>query len=665
MMWVTDAVGEIEFINKAYREFFSTTREELQAGKWQARLHPDDARAYITAFENAVAKHEPFSMEARARRADGEWRLLGSRAAPRLSAGGEFKGHVGLTADITDRKQHEEELIRARKEADAANLAKSCFLANMSHEIRTPMNGVIGMNQLLLETELTAEQRRYVEVAQTSGRSLLALIDNILDLSKVEAGKITLENRCFNLGRTVQDVVQPLRVLASAKGVDLDARISSKIPELLRGDALRLRQVLTNLTANALKFTERGGVTLDAELESLRDRKAMVRFMITDTGIGIRPDKIHALFSPFVQADNSTTRKYGGTGLGLTISKQLVEMMGGSIGVDSQEGRGSTFWFTAAFDQAVRGDCEPTADLRENAAELAGVSGRTRNREAGNGKPGHGERILVAEDNSTNREVILAQLKKLGYKAEAVINGAEAVEAVERGGFDMVLMDCHMPVMDGYEATRHIRQSLRSKIPIVALTASAMASDRIRCLDGGMDDYIAKPVGLPQLDGLLTKWIAESRAEKPAQGAEAPAGESSGEPAITVFDADSFLCRLMDDRELAGAVVKGFLADAPLQLKQLIARLDEDDVAGTKMQAHTLKGSAATVSAEALHAVALAMETAASAGQLDRCRDLLTSAIDEFERFKRTVEDDRWGSNANNNAGIETGIETGVGEDKR
>jgi CheY-like chemotaxis protein len=391
----------------------------------------------------------------------------------------------------------------------------------------------------------------------------------------------------------------------------------------------------------------------------------MVRFMITDTGIGIRPDKIHALFSPFVQADNSTTRKYGGTGLGLTISKQLVEMMGGSIGVDSQEGRGSTFWFTAAFDQAVRGDCEPTADLRENAAELAGVSGRTGNREAGDGKPGHGERILVAEDNSTNREVILAQLKKLGYKAEAVINGAEAVEAVERGGFDMVLMDCHMPVMDGYEATRHIRQSLRSKIPIVALTASAMASDRIRCLDGGMDDYIAKPVGLPQLDGLLTKWIAESRAEKPAQGAEAPAGEPTEEPAITVFDADSFLCRLMDDRELAGAVVKGFLADAPLQLKQLIARLDEDDVAGTKMQAHTLKGSAATVSAEALHAVALAMETAASAGQLDRCRDLLTSAIDEFEHFKRTVEDDRWGSNANNNAGIETGIETGVGEDKR
>ena len=468
IMWVTNADGGIRFINRATRDFFGTSYEQVEGGKWQMLLHPDDAPEYVGAFQRAVREHAPFRSEGRVRRADGEWRWVASYAEPRISPDGEFLGHVGLSPDITERKEaeqalqrseekfrqlaenirevfwvmppagnevlyvspayeqvwgrtcdsiyrnlaswvdsihpddrtkacslftaqtkgesveaefrirtpdgqekwirdrafpihdrsgqvvrvvgiaedvserkrYEAELIRAREGADAANRAKSSFLANMSHEIRTPMNGVLGMVQLLLMTDLTEEQREYVNVAQSSGRTLLALIDDILDLSKIEARKITLENLSVNLGDTVNEVVQGLRVQAAAKGLVLHARVSPEIPPSLRGDRRRLRQVLTNLAANAVKFTEHGEVTLEAALESQGAGKATVRFTITDTGIGIRPDQVAGLFSPFTQADASTTRKYGGTGLGLAISKQLVELMGGTIGVDSHEGHG-------------------------------------------------------------------------------------------------------------------------------------------------------------------------------------------------------------------------------------------------------------------------------------------------------------------------------------
>jgi PAS domain S-box-containing protein len=621
------AADAILYLSPAYEQIWGRTCESVYQNPmaWAEAIHPDDqekARALAT----KQLQGDPVENEYRILTPSGQEKWIRSRAFPIRNQDGELIRIVGTAEEITERKRIEEEMIQAREGADAANRAKSRFLANMSHEIRTPMNGVVGMNQLLLETDLTPEQRQYAEVAQESGRSLLSLIDDILDLSKIEAGKVTLENREFDLARTVQVALEILRAKANSKGIYIDSHVSHKIPSLLCGDAHRLRQVLTNLVANAIKFTEHGGITLTAELESRRGRTATVRFAIADTGIGINPNRIAALFSPFVQADTSTTRKYGGTGLGLTISKQLVEMMGGTIGANSQEDHGSTFWFTAVFEDLGSGGPQSGNNTRPTTVHAPHSPMRI----------GHGERVLVAEDNPTNRLVILAQLKKLGYKAEAVDNGALAVDAVLRGNYQLVMMDCEMPVMDGYEATRHIRLSVQSRIPIVALTANAMAADREKCLNAGMSDFLAKPLEIPRLAEVLARWLPDSGSDERVQDHK----EGSSEPAT--FASDSLMLRLLGDRELACTVLKGFLQDTPVQFDKLLARLGAKDVPGFRLLAHSLKGAAATVGAVALDLVALSMEAAGDGRRLDRCHELLHDAREEFDRFKSTVERERW-----------------------
>jgi CheY-like chemotaxis protein/HPt (histidine-containing phosphotransfer) domain-containing protein len=402
--------------------------------------------------------------------------------------------------------------------------------------------------------------------------------------------------------------------------------VAPDVPPLVQGDAHRLRQILTNLAANAVKFTEHGEVTFNVELMSECYGITTLRFDVIDTGIGIRPDQLTTLFLPFVQADTSTTRKYGGTGLGLTISKQLVELMGGKIGVNSREGQGSTFWFTAVFESVTAGERaragEPANDLAPRLETAIG----------------HGERILVAEDNLTNQFVVLAQLGKLGYKADAVINGAEAVEALKHGGYDLVLMDCEMPLMDGYEATRLIRKSLQLNIPIVALTADAMSSARERCLSEGMNDYLAKPLELPRLEEVLARWMPAARANALPE----PLPETPEDSTECTFDEEALLLRLMGDRELAGAIVNGFLDDFPIQLKNLHRLLSEGDARSVRLHAHALKGAAATVGAEELRSITSAIEEAGSAGSLNRCIELLPRAAKEFERFKTIVDRAGW-----------------------
>ena len=468
---------------------------------------PEDRQKIRFAFEKLISENIPYNLDLRCDRPDGEIRYLNSIGQAVYDVGGKTVKLYGAVMDITERKQIEAELVRQNRAleeaiavaraADSANQAKSDFLANMSHEIRTPMNAILSVAQLLELSELDDRQRGLLETLKSNGDRLLTLIDDILDLSKIEALEVQLNEGRFALDTLIQNLLASFSVQTQAKGLELTIDRSEDLPQWYIGDDFRLQQVLGNLINNAIKFTEQGHIKLrivpEVELQASSSSDIIVRFTVEDTGIGISPEQQEQLFQPFTQADTSTTRRYGGTGLGLTISRRIVELMGGEIGLESVLGQGSTFWFYVPLKIAPETEDFFAAEVSMPTSNTVSVDSLQQ------------VRILVVEDYPDNRDLILFMLETLGYKADSVTNGREAVERLSEQEYEIILMDCQMPELDGYQATKIIRQQKRHTT-IVGLTAHAMYGDRQKCLDAGMDDYLTKPINLNDLEMTIQKW---------------------------------------------------------------------------------------------------------------------------------------------------------------
>ncbi len=581
---------------------------------------------------------------------------------PEISSGDELESLADSFNRMNEALQKtQSELIRAKETAVAASLAKSQFLANMSHEIRTPMNGLLGMTELLLHTPLTAKQRRFARTIQKSGGSLLGLLNNILDLSKIEAGKMELLRTEFKLSHIVEEVMGLFADNAEAKGLKLVGSILSEVPDDLQGDPVRLRQILTNLLSNAIKFSHQGEIVLRvAKVDEFSD-SVVLRFEVSDKGIGVPPEVQAKIFEIFSQGDESTTRAYGGTGLGLAIAKQLTEMMEGEIGVTSEPGNGSIFWFTGRFiyqqaEQKPHPDLEyaPEVVFREKIGEDSGDS------RSGNYRPI--ARLLVVEDNPVNREVIVTMLESMNYDVVIATNGQEAVERLIHDSFDLVFMDCQMPVLDGYDATKAIReleagQSSRDlvedsgpqvHVPIIALTAYAFNSDRERCLAAGMDDYLRKPLTLEQLKKILDHWLLPAIKR---EGASFARTDDSGSPPEMVSWPTSGGSASLDSKALDNilAVHKGNGTDVLVKVidlyldnsSHLMDRLREGinckDFLAIGEVAHRLNSSSATLGAQNLAGLCRQLEAMSQGRVVDNAGSMLSNIEAEYIRVRQAL----------------------------
>jgi PAS domain S-box-containing protein len=579
---------------------------------WYTMVHEDDRKNVLEQAKFALAGLETPPLEHRIVHKDGSVRWISNTLVTRRDEKGRVIMFDGLINDITERKRLEADLRLAKEAAEAANQAKSEFLANMSHEIRTPMNAVLGLTRLTLKRELGAEQREFLEGVMEAGSSLMQIINDILDFSKIEAGRIDLEHEAFELRPLLDRIVKSFLPAAQKKGIALDVRAEEDAPDLLLGDQGRLRQVLVNLIGNALKFTQSGEVAVLVGLEpsglrpdGAREDQSRLLFQVSDTGIGIPPDKIGIIFGSFTQADSSTTKRFGGTGLGLAISRKLTAMMGGKIWVESALDKGSTFYFTAAFDRPRQGE----APVPQAPVQLP---------------PPRRLRILLAEDDRMNQIFAEAVLASAGHEVAIAHNGRQALKMLETGPFDLILMDISMPEMDGDEAARIIRGSTSGaydpQIPIVAMTAHALKGDRERFLAAGMNAYISKPVDMDELFQVIAQALANAadahEQAKPAEKAPPP-----DEPALPVLDKQWIEKNFGSKPQILSSLMDVYRGELPKRLIEIRQALEVAAFTDLVRAAHTLKGSSGVIGASEVRDKALKLELAAREGDTEKARE--------------------------------------------
>jgi PAS domain S-box-containing protein len=636
-LWDTDLASGAIYLSEGWASLASLPAGETHTSMQEliTMVHPDDQATLLTAARETVkGVRSEYLVEHRIRTPDGQWKWILSRGkVTQRDAAGRALRMSGTNMDITGRKAMETALESARDAADAANRAKSAFLATMSHEIRTPMNGVLGMMELLEMTPLTSEQQETARMAHDSAAALLRLIDDILDFSKIEAGQLEIRRESVSIAKVANQSVAIYKDLAARKQLPLEFHIDSALSDFYVSDALRLSQIINNLLSNAIKFTDTGRVRLDIGVVEHRNRADLVSIRVSDSGIGVPKSQQAHLFRPFAQADSSTARKYGGTGLGLSICERLARMMGGSIHMDSVQGKGTVMTVLLELPVSQVADHGMSPETSRSPAALTS----------------HGGRVLIAEDHPINLDLLMRQLRMLGYEADSASDGAQALLKWRTGDYQLILTDCHMPNMDGYEMARAVRSEEASRgsrpIPIVACTASALAGESDLCFAAGMNDYLPKPVTIAELRRTLERWMplepTGAGSDSGTTGLEkGRVGEMSNDvnPALQPIDLAALEQFTGGDKDIERDIFRQFLDATRADAQALRQTIGGSNPQASAKAAHRVKGSSRMMGANPLADVAEQMEKAGKAGDAATILALLPAFEQEHARLLAWLE---------------------------